>query len=187
MLRGSAVIAALAALVFVAAGCGGAKAPSVASLGTTTPAGQQQTTSVRPSSARLATCLTAHGIAAAVGSGAGGSTGSQITIAGVTVTGNADPGSPQFQAAVQACRKFLPGGGPPQLTPAQQAAASKAMLRFAECMRAHGVPNFPDPSGDGRFPLGSLRAIGPSSPLVSSAFKTCASLEPKVGPRLVLG
>jgi len=183
--RGSFFVAALGGLVFAAAGCGGSKGPTVASLGTTTTAGQQAT-SARPSAASLATCLTSHGIAAAVGSGAGGSSGSHITIAGVTVTGNADPGSPQFQAAVQACRKFLPGGGPPQLTPAQQAAASKAMLRFAECMRAHGLPNFPDPNSDGRFPLSGLRGVGPSSPLAASAFKKCESLQPKVGPRIVI-
>ena len=31
----------------------------------------------------------------------------------MVISGSVDPSSPQFQAALQACRKFLPGGGPP--------------------------------------------------------------------------
>jgi hypothetical protein len=104
----------------------------------------------------------------------------------MTISGNVDPDSPQFQSAMQACRKYLPGGGPPTLTPAQQAEAAKAMLRFATCMRSNGVPSFPDPNGEGRFPLGSLSELDPNSPLVQSAFKACESLEPKVGPRIEL-
>jgi hypothetical protein len=51
--------------------------------------------------------------------------------------------SPAFQTAYNACRKNLPGGqpGPPPPTAAQ----ARAGLAFARCMRAHGVPNFPDP------------------------------------------
>jgi hypothetical protein len=54
-----------------------------------------------------------------------------------------NPRSPAFQAAQKACAKFG-GGGPGQIhmTEAQKLAA----LRFAECMRSHGEPNFPDPT-----------------------------------------
>ncbi len=103
---------------------------------------------------------------------------------GVALSGNVDPASPRFQAALQACRKYLPGGGPPSLTPAQQAEAAKAEASFAACMRKHGVPNFPDPNGNGRFPLASLERLNSSSPRFKTAFKTCRSLQPKVGPRL---
>ncbi|HEX3452998.1 MAG TPA: hypothetical protein VHS03_00120 [Gaiellaceae bacterium] len=111
-----------------------------------------------------------------------------LTFFGVTITG-ANPGSPQFQAALNACRKDIPGGGPPALTPAQQAQARQAYTRFAACMRAHGVPNFPDPSGNGSLPFtpGSLQKIGLGSSAVTKAFQACQSLEPKVGPRIVLG
>jgi hypothetical protein len=102
----------------------------------------------------------------------------------VVVTGNVDPSSPQFQAALQACRKYLPGGGPPSLTPAQRAVARKAMTSFAACMRKHGPANFPDPSSDGLLPL--HLGIDLNSPLVARAFKACESLEPTVGPRIEL-
>jgi hypothetical protein len=110
-----------------------------------------------------------------------------ISVFGVTIGGNVDPDSRQFQAALQACRAFLPGGGPPALTPAQQAAAAKGMLNFAACMRKDGVPSFPDPNGEGRFPSGSISKLDPTTPLFQSAFESCQSLEPKVGPRIVFG
>ena len=185
--RVPALVAALAPLGLVAAGCGGAKPPSVASIATaTTPPGAVgNATSAKPSRAALAACLTAHGFSAAVGS-AHGAGGAVLDLAGVIVAGNVDPASSQFQAAMRACRRFMPGGGPPELTPSQQAVAARAMLRFAKCMRAHGVPSFPDPSSDGRFSPESLAGIDPSSPFLTSAFKACASLEPTVGPRLAL-
>ena len=88
---------------------------------------------------------------------------------------------------MQACRKYLPGGGLPKLTPAQQAAAAKAMRSFAACMRRSGVPSFPDPDGRGLFPLGSVKQLDPSSPLFQASFKACQSLEPKVGPHIGFG
>ena len=45
------------------------------------------------------------------------------------------------------CRKLLPGGGPPvpgtQTHPAAQTLEKLRMI--AQCMRQHGVPQFPDP------------------------------------------
>jgi hypothetical protein len=55
-----------------------------------------------------------------------------------------DPGSPLFLAAQQSCRRLLPGGG--RSTPAAQQDALGRMLRSSRCMRAHGVPGFPDPT-----------------------------------------
>jgi len=87
---------------------------------------------------------------------------------------------------MQACRRYLPGG-PPPLSQAEQAAAARAMVAFASCMRAHGVPSFPDPNSQGLIPLSAMNGIHPSSPLVLTAFKACESLEPKVGPRIEFG
>jgi len=44
-------------------------------------------------------------------------------------------------------------------------------LRFANCMRAHGVPNFPDP---GARPAANLK----QAPAFRSALSTCNKLEP---------
>jgi hypothetical protein len=102
----------------------------------------------------------------------------------VTIGGNVDPSSPQFQAAMQACRRFLPGGGPPALTPAQQAEHAKALASFAACMRKKGVASFPDPDGQGRLPFGALSKLDQSAPLFSTAYKACQTFLPKFGPQI---
>ncbi len=169
------------------AGCGGSKTPSVANLGTTSTSAAGTTTSaVTPSRVAFATCLSAHGFQAAQRS-AGTASGRALSIDGVIVTGNVNPRSPQFQAAMQACRKLLPGGGPPALTPAQQAEHAKSMASFAACMRKHGVPSFPDPNGQGMFPPGTIERLDSSAPVFQSAFKACGSLQGTTGPRLQFG
>jgi len=164
------------------AGCGGSSSPSVARLATTT-SSATKTAATRPSTAALAACFRSHGFAASLGSGGG----ANIRFGGVTISGNVDPNSPQFQAAVQSCRKYLPGGGPPSLTPAQRAMAVKAMASFAACMRRKGAPNFPDPNSDGTFSASDIKQLGIGTPGFQTAFKTCEPLEPKVGPRIVFG
>lgn len=56
---------------------------------------------------------------------------------------NINPFSPLFKAAQAQCSKRLPGGGPPQGVSEQQ---KERLVRTAECMRAHGVTGFPDPT-----------------------------------------
>jgi hypothetical protein len=183
----SPLIVALVALAFLAEGCGGSKAPSVASLGTSSADGSTTTASpTKPGRAAFASCLSSHGFQASVGSAA--AAGSQsVSVFGVVIDGSVDPSSTQFQSALQACRKFLPGGGPPALTPAQQAEHAKAMASFAACMRKHGVPSFPDPNGQGLFSPSSIKGLDPTSPLFQLAFKVCAPLQGNEGPRLEFG
>jgi hypothetical protein len=59
---------------------------------------------------------------------------------------------------------------------------ANAGLKFAECMRSNGVPNFPDPSGGGgiQIPVGS--GINPGSPAFQSAQRSCFKLLPGGGP-----
>ncbi|WP_433179431.1 hypothetical protein [Actinoallomurus sp. CA-150999] len=82
-----------------------------------------------------------------------------------------DPESPQFKAASQACKAFAPQGavGGGQTDP--------AMLKFAECMRKNGVPNFPDPQG-GKLIMKQGSGIDPNSPQFQAAQKTCQKLLP---------
>jgi hypothetical protein len=161
----------------------------VANLATTRSTGTTATTSgaaaTNASPNAFAACMTSHGFVGSVGSApnAGSRT---VSIFGVYFSG-VDPSSPQFQSALQQCRKFLPGGGPPALTPAQEAEHAKAMASFASCMRKHGVPDFPDPDGQGMFSPGALEHLQPSSPSFQTGYKACVSLMPKVGPRLQFG
>ncbi len=104
------------------------------------------------------------------------------------VTG-VNPRSSQFQAAQKACAKLAPNGGKPP-SPAEQAKMQQKALLFSQCMRTHGVPNFPDPEfshsgggvgirigGKGGGPGG----IDPNSPQFQAAQKACQSLG--LGPK----
>ncbi len=52
-------------------------------------------------------------------------------------------------------------------------------LAFANCMRGHGEPSFPDPNSDGVF---SLNGIDPNSSQYRQAEAACQHLLPKVRP-----
>jgi hypothetical protein len=56
---------------------------------------------------------------------------------------NINPFSPSFKTARAQCHKLLPGGGGPRGVSEQQ---KEQLVRTAECMRAHGVTGFPDPT-----------------------------------------
>jgi hypothetical protein len=91
--------------------------------------------------------------------------------------GTLGAGSPQFETAVNACRKLAPGTGPngAGLTPAERQHRAAGLLAFASCMRAHGVRNFPDPTSSGELRLSMVTAAGVDvhEPSVQAAAKTC--------------
>ena len=51
-------------------------------------------------------------------------------------------------------------------------------IKLAACIRAHGVPNFPDPSGGGGGINLERTGINPQSPAFKSARRACAGLAP---------
>lgn len=61
-------------------------------------------------------------------------------------------------------------------------AYAAAGLKFSTCMRSHGVPNFPDPSGGGGIHISSGSGINPSSPAFTAAQAGCIKLLPGGGP-----
>ncbi|MGH2870991.1 MAG: hypothetical protein ACRDL5_00820, partial [Solirubrobacteraceae bacterium] len=69
---------------------------------------------------------------------------------------------PAVRTAQQTCRAYLPpGGGPPASVRAQQL---RQELALARCMRAHGVPSYPDPSASSGGQVGLPAVIDPQSP-----------------------
>jgi hypothetical protein len=101
-----------------------------------------------------------------------------------------DTSSPQFQAANNACRSLLSPGGSSisNLTEAQQAEMLAGALKFARCMRDHGISKFPDPTPDGWVPLDgsdfTRYQIDPNSPQFRRAMQACRSdLPAKPGGR----
>lgn len=73
-----------------------------------------------------------------------------------------------------------PGGAPGAggSTKAQKAVA------FAECMRAHGLPNYPDPSSNGVLPKTSAQRLKVSSTRFNAAERGCQHLLPTTGAAL---
>jgi hypothetical protein len=117
----------------------------------------------------FAQCMRAHGIDMP-DPGANGN---------AVVNLNVDPTT--FQAAQNACRSKLKNAGLKTPSAAQMAQARDQAVKFAQCMRAHGI-NMPDP----QFTNGGIlqRAggdIDPSSAEFQTASKACAKDLPSGG------
>ena len=89
--------------------------------------------------------------------------------------GSALKSSPAFQSAQSKCNKLVPGGGPSATAaPAASASDLHAALVWAQCVRKHGEPNFPDPSTTARTGLsfhGVVFPVGPAFDPQTPAFK----------------
>jgi hypothetical protein len=94
------------------------------------------------------------GVAFIVTACGGGSTPSGVAKLGSSATTSAAPAGNS--------------GGPTPPT------VTKALLAFSDCIRAHGVPDFPDPTASSGFPDSARRFQ--SLPQYQSAEKACRSL-----------
>jgi hypothetical protein len=83
----------------------------------------------------------------------------------------------KLDAATAACKKFMPNGGAPEkMDPAQLEQARQ----MSQCMRDHGITNFPDPNPNGQMMIdGNKLGIGPGDPKFDAADKACAQFRPK--------
>jgi hypothetical protein len=160
-----AIAAALAGVALLAAACDGG------STSTTAPPASQGGSSSTDDAVAYSQCMRTHGVPSFPDPDPdtpwkpfGGTTLAQ---AGV------DTSTPQFQAASRACARLQPA-----VTPAQQQQLLSLTLRFVACMRAHGVPNFPDPSTVNGEDSLSLTPSVVNSPHYQSAEQACRSIAP---------
>jgi hypothetical protein len=72
------------------------------------------------------------------------------------------------------------GGSDPSASSTTGTTAQQKELAFAECVRQHGVPNFPDPSSDGAFGI-NAKTIGVSQSVLQTAQNACVHLMPNGG------
>jgi hypothetical protein len=172
--------AAVVGLSLLVSGCGGSPSAAVAQISST---GTTSTNSASPDGSKSAgpaaysACMRKHGVPQFPDPGPNG----ELQLRAGPGTG-IDPGSSQFKAAEQACRKLRPEGKPP--SPQQQAQDLQKMLDFSRCMRSHGVPGFPDPqtSGSGiKLSIGKDAGVDPNSSVFKAAQQTCQKLMP--GPK----
>jgi hypothetical protein len=138
-------LAALSSALVLAA-CGGSSKPS--STKNSTASGPSSASKGSPSSfmqsqLKWAACIRSHGVPSFPDPtfGAGG--------AQVNLSTNVNPLSPAFQLAQKECAKLgLVGAGHIATNAATSTATAAEMaqaLAIATCIRAHGVPNWPDP------------------------------------------
>jgi hypothetical protein len=83
--------------------------------------------------------------------------------------------SPAFKSAMLACKHLIPADAAPPVASARQQAVA---LKLAQCMREHGVPNYPDPTyqhGHEIPPAIANPAINPASPAFGAASRACQS------------
>ena len=81
----------------------------------------------------------------------------------------------RFQAAQRACTEKLPSGMAAMSAP-PTAERLEAMVKFSECVRAYGLPDFPDPSPQGAFEIS--RTMDMRSPQAQQALQTCRESNP---------
>ena len=69
-------------------------------------------------------------------------------------------------------------GGSPS-SPGSAGSSNSPLLAYSRCMRSHGVPNFPDPASDGKFP--SAQQLGVSDSRYQAAGSACQHVLPAGG------
>ncbi len=141
-----ATVSALAAVGVLIAGCGGgSSSPGVAAAHSTTSASGGNGTGTAPSGGGPSTASVQNGLRFSECMRSNGVTNypDPSSNARPLSTNHIDPNSPTFRRAYTACRKDASSGGVGP--PAPTAAQLRAALAFAQCIRTHGIAQFPDP------------------------------------------
>ena len=163
---GGLLVAVLVAVAVLLAACGGGSSPSASNSSTGGSTGGNGSTNGGVTVA-FSQCMRSHGITNFPDPNSNG------VISGA-ISDGVNPNSPQFQAAEKACQKYSSGG---TQSAQQQAQASARGLKYAECMRSHGVTDFPDPSSNGAISGGGSSSassgVNPNSPQYQAANKIC--------------
>ena len=84
------------------------------------------------------------------------------------------------QSAQNACRSLQQGGGTGNAQE-EQSNQSRA-LNFSRCMRAHGVPDFPDPATVNGGIGYNVSGLNTHTPQYQSAQQICQAQNPRGGP-----
>ncbi len=130
----AAALALIAMAVMISA-CG-SSAPAGTSTGSSA---ADNTAAATQKAVRFAECMRSNRVRDFPDPGASG----EFTIDGIANGSSVDTSTPAFTQAISACKALEPAGfmGSPR-SPQQMQAARE----FAQCIRANGVPDFPDPT-----------------------------------------
>jgi hypothetical protein len=158
--RAAVAVTSIAVVVVVVAGCASSGHAGTTGGGSATP----------PQFLAYANCMRLHGVPNYADTGPSGD---------LNPAASGDAQSPAFVSAQHSCQKLLPAPvGHDKPTERQWELA----VAFSACVRAHGLPQFPDPtlsvpslgSGDGIFRAGMYWPL-PAGTVVSPAFRRAAT------------
>jgi len=152
-------VIALGGIALLAVGCGHA--------GKHQEAGADKGASTYQQAVAFAKCMRTHGDPSFPDPGPEGAFPNE--------NGSLNKDSPQFKTAAAACKKLEPGA-PPQSAFQQ---GYRQLLKFSACMRAHGLPGFPDPILEDHGVGYKGDRINPNSPQYKTARQACRSLAPE--------
>ena len=155
--RPAVLAAALAGTALLAAACGGGGAPASAQL-----------TNYQKALA-FSQCMRAHGEPGFPDPQPNGN---------LLIDGRKDHlNGALMNSASKACQHLMPKA--PPLTASQQQKLIARTLRFVACMRAHGLPTFPDPQvNSSGIAMQLPKGIQPGSPVFRAAQQACKALMP---------
>lgn len=159
--RASPLLVAAVTVGLLAAGCG-----------TSSPT--RSSTPRTVAALEFAKCMRGHGVPDFPDPGSSIS-GPYNSMGGIEIPTTLDTQSPAFRAAQNACHGLLSAVLSPQGKPTVTASVEAALIAHAQCMRTHGVPDYPDPT----FPASGGIAItdagtNPQSPAYQHAQSVCA-------------
>ncbi len=133
---------ALLALAALISACGSGAAATSTTGTTGSIGGGDPPTPTAQKSVKFAECMRSNGVSQFPDPGPSG----KLTIDQVANGSSLDTSTPAFTQALGACKGLEPAGFTGSKRSSQQQSAA---LRFAECVREHGVTDFPDPLPNG--------------------------------------
>ena len=180
MIRKLWLLVALAMVALISAGCSNAAAGTDSSGGNntvTTAAAGNNTAANHEQAVKFAECMRTNGVQQFPDPDASGA----FTIETIANGSSVDTTSATFQKAISACKDLEPPGFTgSKRSPEQQAAG----IKFAQCIRDNGVPDFPDPDPNGplvdtnRIPSASRNGV---MSMLRAAMKKCSSYAAAAG------
>jgi hypothetical protein len=141
MRRSRATLAALALIAMGAliSACG-STAPASTGSGSSDSSGGGggPTATAHERGVKFAKCMRSNGVSEFPDPGASG----KLTVDAIANGSSLDTSTPAFKQAISACKNLEPAGFMGSRRSSQQ---QDTALKFAQCIRANGVPDFPDP------------------------------------------
>ena len=161
------IAAAACSMLIAACGSSSSTTAGVSSQGANNP-NNPNSAQIQRAILAFTDCMRAHGVAGLANPGPEALKGELAP---------STPHSPAFVRAFPACSHLLPFGGPQDdrgTDPRETAAA----LAFAQCIRNHGFPSFPDPTTTGQLTHEMVAAAGINlnQPAVVQAGDACAGV-----------